>query len=185
MKKLVSLILAVALLLSTVPAYADEQTPGWRGSDAAGWRYVDENGEYVAGDWVVITKGSGTEAVTKYYYIKEDTYMAKGWLQIEGDWYYFNEDGGLIEINDKATYSNSEDLDLYSSVLTKYKELNKSLLNKNGITSSLAENGFSFVYETKIDLAYATNLENELYYEKKTSAKNIKFELETRRYNCE
>jgi len=93
MKKLVSLILAVALLLSTVPAYADEQTPGWRGSDAAGWRYVDENGEYVAGDWVVITKGSGTEAVTKYYYIKEDTYMAKGWLQIEGDWYYFNEDG--------------------------------------------------------------------------------------------
>ena len=93
MKKIVSVIVAITLFFSAVPVYAAEAY--WE-QDEIGWRYVDETGNYVVSDWVVITEDGGIDEqgeplppVIKYYYIKDDGYMVTGWYQIGEDTYYF------------------------------------------------------------------------------------------------
>lgn len=93
-KKIVSLFLAMTLLFSTVPVYAAE--PHWEMTEG-GWRYYDENGDYVVSSWIEVTEtdDAGVETTT-YYFINADGYMVTGWADIEGSRYYFNSEGARI-----------------------------------------------------------------------------------------
>ena len=52
-----------------------------------GKRYRDENGNYAANCWKMI---SG-----KWYYFNQDSHALTGWQQIGGKWYYFNTGGDM------------------------------------------------------------------------------------------
>lgn len=53
------------------------------------WKYIDGTGEALKNQWW-FDKNTG-----KNYYLKEDGYMATGWLYDNNNWYYFDEDGGM------------------------------------------------------------------------------------------
>lgn len=53
------------------------------------WKYIDGTGEALKNQWW-FDKNTG-----KNYYLKEDGYMATGWLYDDNNWYYFGEDGGM------------------------------------------------------------------------------------------
>lgn len=63
-----------------------EGTPdNWR-LEEKGWRYLNEDGSYAAGEWKKIKE--------LWYFFDEGGYMAVGWKKLEQDhWYYFTESG--------------------------------------------------------------------------------------------
>lgn len=61
-------------------------TPGWK-QDDNGWSYVCEDGSSPSSSWKMI---SG-----KWYYFKDDGYMATGWNRISGKWYYMGSSGAM------------------------------------------------------------------------------------------
>lgn len=61
---------------------------GWV-KDNTGWYYVKNNGVKASGEW--ITDNGET------YWIEADHYMAKGWKQIDGKWYYLCSTGSLAK----------------------------------------------------------------------------------------
>ena len=54
----------------------------------------------------------------KWYWLKSDGSMAKGWQNINGKWYFFHEDGsmheGWLEYFDKVYYLTANDGDMVS-----------------------------------------------------------------------
>ena len=80
----------------TQPESADTNTGGpgavkERGwvKDNNGWYYVKGNGIKAVGEW--ITDNGET------YWIQSDHYMAKGWKELDGKWYYFCSTGSLAK----------------------------------------------------------------------------------------
>ena len=53
------------------------------------WRYIDGTGEVLKNQWWF------DENTEKNYYLKEDGYMATGWLYNNNNWYYFNVNGEM------------------------------------------------------------------------------------------
>ena len=68
------------------------------------WKYIDGTGEALKNKWW-FDKNTG-----KNYYLKEDGYMATGWLSNNNNWYYFNENGemqiGWISLDKNWYYLN-------------------------------------------------------------------------------
>lgn len=56
---------------------------------ADGWNYIKENGAKASGEWV---KEEGI-----YYWIDDNSYMAKGWRQIGDKWYYLRSNGAMAK----------------------------------------------------------------------------------------
>ena len=61
---------------------------GWV-KDDIGWDYVKNNGVKASNEW--ITDNGET------YWIQSDHYMAKGWKELDGKWYYFCSTGSLAK----------------------------------------------------------------------------------------
>lgn len=53
------------------------------------WKYIDGTGESLKNQWW-FDKNTG-----KDYYLKDDGYMATGWLHDDNKWYYFNPNGEM------------------------------------------------------------------------------------------
>lgn len=53
------------------------------------WRYIDGTGDFLKSTWW-FDKNTG-----KNYYLKEDGYMATGWLYTNNNWYYFGGNGEM------------------------------------------------------------------------------------------
>ncbi|SHI67018.1 S-layer homology domain-containing protein [Lutispora thermophila] len=60
---------------------------GWSQNTIGGWQYIGESGKPVTG-WF-------REGNVKYYFTSSGSMVAGKWLEIEGKWYYFNDDGSL------------------------------------------------------------------------------------------
>ena len=58
-------------------------------ADDNGWYYVKGNGIKVVGEWIT---DNG-----EIYWIQSDHYMAKGWKELDGKWYYFCSTGSLAK----------------------------------------------------------------------------------------
>ena len=54
------------------------------------WKYQNEQGNYLTKQWL-LNKEDGV-----YYYLKEDGYRAKGWLQEGGNWYLLDKNGIML-----------------------------------------------------------------------------------------
>ena len=84
--------------------YKSEVSPNKWIEDAFGWKYIDENKQFV--------KSSFKEIGGKEYYFNENEYMVTGWQKLNKDdvntyWYYFDKSGAMIK--DKwATIDNKD-----------------------------------------------------------------------------
>ncbi len=119
MKKLLSILLALVMCLSLLPAgvFAAEaagdgaETPvldgaveGWW-HDSAGWRYVNPDGscpqnawQRIGGRWYHFDAAgymqTGWQKISgRWYYLGTDGAMRTGWQKIDGKWYWFDSDG--------------------------------------------------------------------------------------------
>ena len=87
MKRAISIILILAMILSLAGvAYADS-TGTWK-KDSKGWWYKNADGTYPADKWQKIDG--------KWYHFDADGYMQTGWLKDAGKWYYLNS-GGIMQ----------------------------------------------------------------------------------------
>ena len=90
MKKILSIVLVLALMLSIIPiagsAYADSSGT-WK-KDPKGWWYQNADGTYPANEWKKIDG--------KWYHFDAKGYMQTGWQKIDGKWYYFNSGGDMV-----------------------------------------------------------------------------------------
>lgn len=81
----------------------------WKEINGAWYRY-DADGELMTSQWFAENE--------KWYWLKEDGAMAKGWHKIDNKWYFFNTDGsmheGWLEYYDKWYYLNPSDGDMVS-----------------------------------------------------------------------
>lgn len=81
----------------------------WKEINGAWYRY-DADGVLMTSQWF--------EENEKWYWLKEDGAMAKGWHKIDNKWYFFNADGsmheGWLEYYDKWYYLNPSDGDMVS-----------------------------------------------------------------------
>ncbi|ANU48243.1 hypothetical protein ADH76_11605 [Enterocloster clostridioformis] len=82
--------------------------PGWEKQTNGEWKYINESGAYIKGDWKQY-KG-------KWYYLNTDEYMLTNWNKISGKWYYFKpgqENGYMVlgwrKIEGKWYYFKPED----------------------------------------------------------------------------
>lgn len=85
---------AATILHRFVELVVDNVTHGWSQNDAGEWRYIGEDGKPVNG-WF-------TDGNVKYYFTPNGVMVSGKWLQIEGKWYYFNDDGSLA-VNTKVS----------------------------------------------------------------------------------
>lgn len=94
--------------------------------------------------------------------------------------------GGLVKFTKKYTYSN-ENLNVYSTELTKYKKLEKQYNELSGVTSSIAESSNTFIYTLELDYETIENYKIDEDYKYNKGAKDniIKFKMEARGYSCE
>lgn len=81
--------------------------PGWEKQENGGWKYINESGSYIKGDWKLHNG--------KWYYLNTDEHMVTGWKKIAGKWYYFKlgqENGYMVlgwrKIEDKWFYFKEE-----------------------------------------------------------------------------
>lgn len=58
---------------------------GWK-RDEKGWKYGKSGGGFYTKEWL----GLGASENMRWYYFGEDAYMMKGWLNIDGSWYYLS-----------------------------------------------------------------------------------------------
>lgn len=80
---------------------------GWEQQANGGWKYINEFGSYIKGDW--------KQYKEKWYYLNDDEYMVVGWKKIGKKWYYFKlgqENGYMVlgwrEIDGKWYYFKTE-----------------------------------------------------------------------------
>ncbi len=112
-KALVTMSLAGAMMICSMPTAAFASEEGQTVSAAQGWKklrdkwyYVLENGKNAVG-WLELSDGwyymdqSGAmhtgwlELKNKWYYFEESGRMHSGWLNWNGRWYYFGENGAM------------------------------------------------------------------------------------------
>ena len=55
------------------------ENPGWK-KDNVGWKFINDDGAYLASQWNTIDGRS--------YYFDASGYMVRGWQRIDGGWYY-------------------------------------------------------------------------------------------------
>lgn len=81
----------------------------WKEINGAWYRY-DADGDVMTSQWFHENE--------KWYWLKEDGAMAKGWHKIDNKWYFFNADGsmheGWLEYYDKWYYLKPSDGDMVS-----------------------------------------------------------------------
>ncbi len=99
--------------------------------------------------------------------------------------YTFNKDGKLESINDTVNFANNN-ATLYNIYLNQYKTLVTNYNNQNGVKSNIIEvsSGFTVTTNIKTSDANIKNLKNDNYYNNETTAKVVKFEMESRGYSC-
>lgn len=106
-----------------------EEVTGWS-EDENGWTYRDEDGipvsewKEINGAWYkfdsegYILTNEWIAQEDKWYWLKSDGSMAKGWQNINDKWYFFHEDGsmheGWLEYFDKVYYLKADDGDMVS-----------------------------------------------------------------------
>ena len=106
-----------------------EEATGWI-EDDNGWTYCDEDGipvnkwKEINGAWYkfdlegYILTNEWIAQEDKWYWLKSDGAMAKGWQLINNKWYFFHEDGamheGWLEYFDKIYYLKANDGDMVS-----------------------------------------------------------------------
>lgn len=105
--------------------------------------------------------------------------------------YYFTEQKGTYQLNqlrEKITLQNTAQD--YNATLENYTTLVASLNNVAGVSTDLVPTTSGFAFELTLQLGSVTNetmnryFTNDVYYEAKTEAKVIAFELESENYTC-
>lgn len=83
-KLLIAAMAGFVSLSSVINAFAGQ----WQ-KDEIGWWYQNDDGSYIANNWL--------QENGKSYYFDANGYMVTGWLQINGTnkYYYFNKDGSM------------------------------------------------------------------------------------------
>ncbi|OON84850.1 hypothetical protein BXO88_15310 [Oribacterium sp. C9] len=80
MKKLALTLLSLCCFMSF------SASAGWQATDA-GWRYLNESGQPVYGNWVNDNQS--------WYYIDSNGIMSTGWIKIGDSWYHMSESGAM------------------------------------------------------------------------------------------
>ena len=99
--------------------------------------------------------------------------------------YLFN-DSKLHRIEDRSTFTQGDDLELYTSLLNDKKILAENLNRRDGFVSTVTYTDNGFIITTTIDLANATvdRANFPFYYDKDTEARVVAFEMRARRFIC-
>lgn len=100
--------------------------------------------------------------------------------------YTFNKNSKLIRINDTVNYNNDNSIE-YANSLNYYRNQVATINNKDGISSSLVEITTGFTVKTDVNVKNAdlSTISNDKYYGTENVPKEIKFEMESRGYNCQ
>lgn len=99
--------------------------------------------------------------------------------------YTFNKESKLIRINDSVNYANDNSVE-YRNLLNNYRNQVANYNNINGISSSLVEitTGFTVTTDVNVKLINLNDINNSNYYDNSAIPKEVKFEMESRGYNC-
>ena len=91
--------------------------------------------------------------------------------------YTFNKDSKLVRINDTVNYANA---------LINYRNQVANFNNIDGISSSLVEitTGFTVTTDVNVKTVNLNSVNNSNYYGTDAIPKEVKFEMESRGYNC-
>lgn len=100
--------------------------------------------------------------------------------------YTFNKNSKLVRINDTVNYNNDNSIE-YANSLNYYRNQVATINNKDGISSSLVEITTGFTVKTDVNVKNAdlSTISNDKYYGTENVPKEIKFEMESRGYNCQ
>lgn len=94
---------AATILRRFVELVIDEDTArGWVQNDAGQWQYIGENGKPVTG-WLVTENGKH-----HYCFDKDGIMVSAKWLELDGKWYYFYDDGSLARSTRIGAYEVDE-----------------------------------------------------------------------------
>ena len=89
MKRALSIILVLALMLSMIPLFSSayaESSGTWK-QNSKGWWYQNADGSYPKDCWKQIDG--------KWYHFDANGYMQTGWLKLGDNWYYLNPGGSM------------------------------------------------------------------------------------------
>lgn len=100
--------------------------------------------------------------------------------------YTFNKNSKLVRINDTVNYNNDNSIE-YANSLNYYRNQVATINNEDGISSSLVEITTGFTVKTDVNVKNAdlSTISNDKYYGTENVPKEIKFEMESRGYNCQ
>ena len=115
LKKIISMSLISAALLSTIPVSA-----AWKQNSDSSYMYVDENGQKTTG-WKFI--------YSDWYYFDTSGVMRTGWITDNGSWYYLWSTGQMATnswiMNDgKAYYVGSDGKVITDNVTVDFNKYN-------------------------------------------------------------
>lgn len=93
----------------------------------------------------------------------------------------------LETINDNVTYAQSNNALDYQNNLSLWQNRVGTYNNMSGVTSTILDNGGSFVASTNLNLKEVnlSNIDNKNYYAYETLAKVVSFELNSSGFTCE
>lgn len=93
----------------------------------------------------------------------------------------------LVTINDNVTYAQSNNALDYQNNLSLWQNRVGTYNNMSGVTSTILDNGGSFVASTNLNLKEVnlSNIDNKNYYAYETLAKVVSFELNSSGFTCE
>lgn len=99
--------------------------------------------------------------------------------------YTFNKDSKLVRINDTVNYANDNSSN-YVDALINYRNQVANFNNIDGISSSLVEitTGFTVTTDVNVKTVNLNSVNNSNYYGTDAIPKEVKFEMESRGYNC-
>lgn len=99
--------------------------------------------------------------------------------------YTFNKDSKLVRINDTVNYANDNSSN-YVDALINYRNQVANFNNIDGISSSLVEitTGFTVTTDVNVKTVNLNSVNNSSYYGTDAIPKEVKFEMESRGYNC-
>lgn len=99
--------------------------------------------------------------------------------------YTFNKDSKLVRINDTVNYANDNSSN-YANALINYRNQVANFNNIDGISSSLVEitTGFTVTTDVNVKTVNLNSVNNSNYYGTDVIPKEVKFEMESRGYNC-
>lgn len=99
--------------------------------------------------------------------------------------YTFNKDSKLVRINDTVNYANDNSSN-YANALINYRNQVANFNNIDGISSSLVEitTGFTVTTDVNVKTVNLNSVNNSSYYGTDAIPKEVKFEMESRGYNC-